>query len=532
VEKEKSKILIPFLFIFSFIIVLAVSFYANSFITFSMRTMEYNIDQRLITTSQWLSSLIGAEELDNYRAAEDMELPSYHDLRVRLLDFSRQANILYAYYLRPMGDGFHFQYIVDNDFDEETRVGLDTALVDLDDEPWLIGALEGRVISSGLGNYTAGWDGLLSAYAPVFDHNGEVAAIAGVDIEDKAIVWARRMVSVLTAVQIIAVAAIFISGLIGLIFFRRQVEIAQLDEKCFRILAEHTGKVVMEWDYSKRIMRYPNFEKVIGRKPLTDRLLTADEAINAGAVYPDDCDVYRKAVSDVINGLPGESLRIRMRAEDEDYKHYSLSSVVVFDSKGKPYKSVGFLEDIDELVRKEKYLLQKADTDQLTGFYNKAATETFISEALSSSGSETTHALFCLDLDNFKGINDGFGHLYGDEVLKELTGNIRKVFRTSDILGRFGGDEFVVLVCDIPGIEHIKEKAAELNKCLNKTYRKDNAACTVSASIGIAVFPNDGTTYKTLYKKADEASYAAKKSGKNTYSFAVADCEMFISREN
>jgi len=325
---------------------------------------------------------------------------------------------------------------------------------------------------------------------------------------------------------ILAAQILFIFLVLASFAYREQQKarkIAQLDEKCFRILAEHTGKVVLEWDYSKKIMFYPNFEKAIGRKPLIDSLRTADEAINAGVVHPDDLDIYRRTVSDVMDGRNVENLRLRMRAAGEDYKYYSLSSVVVFDSKRKPYKSIGFLENIDELVRKEKYLLQKADTDQLTGFYNKAATETFISEALLSSSSETTHALFCLDLDNFKGINDGFGHLFGDEVLKELTGNIKKAFRTSDILGRFGGDEFVVFVYDIPSIEYIKEKAAVLNKCLNKTYRKDNVACTVSASIGIAVFPNDGTTYETLYKKADEASYTAKKSGKNTYRFASTE---------
>ena len=97
---------------------------------------------------------------------------------------------------------------------------------------------------------------------------------------------------------------------------------------------------------------------------------------------------------------------------------------------------------------------------------------------------------------------------------------MKNLFRSDDVLGRFGGDEFVIFVRAIPNIGFVEEKAAELNKRLNKTYEKGGIECTISASIGIALFPSDGKTYSVLHKKADEASYAAKKSGKNTYRFA------------
>jgi diguanylate cyclase (GGDEF)-like protein len=306
--------------------------------------------------------------------------------------------------------------------------------------------------------------------------------------------------------------------------FRKQKnarEKAQLDEQCFRILAEHTGKAVVEWDYSEKIMYSSNFEKAIGRKPLKDILRSADDAIDAGAVHPDDCDLYRNIFSDTVNGHDFKDVRLRLRAADEDYQYYSMSSVVVHDAKGKPYKSIAFLENINEQVNRENLLLQKANTDPLTGFYNKAAAETFISEIMLSSANGTAHALMCIDLDNFKSINDLFGHLYGDEVLKEAADNMKNLFRFDDVLGRFGGDEFVIFVRDMSSIGLLEEKTAELNKRLNKTYEKDGVKCTVSASIGIAIFPSDGTAYSVLHQKADEASYAAKKAGKNTYRFAA-----------
>ena len=224
-HNQISRNLTYILFIFSFIVVLLVSFYANSLISFSLRTMEYNIERRLLAASEWLARLVSIEELDQYRTAEDMELPSYKSLRERLLDFSHNADVLYAYYIRPLEDGF--QFIIDNDSNEETRVGLDTPLFDAESDPWVASAMEGQAVCTGLGNYASDWEGLLSAYAPMFDLNGKIAAIAGVDIDDEFIVWARRMVSILTVVQIFAIVAIFVSGLICLINFRREAESAK-----------------------------------------------------------------------------------------------------------------------------------------------------------------------------------------------------------------------------------------------------------------------------------------------------------------
>jgi len=116
--------LIPLPFIITFLVILAVSLYSTSLISFSMKTMEYNIEHRLIAESKRLANMVGAEELDRYREIRDMELPEYRALRLRLLEFSREADVLYAYFIRP-GEN-ELQYIVDNDFNEETRVGLDT----------------------------------------------------------------------------------------------------------------------------------------------------------------------------------------------------------------------------------------------------------------------------------------------------------------------------------------------------------------------------------------------------------------------
>jgi len=219
------KHLVLTLFFISFLTLFVVSVIANHFVTISVRAMEYNIERRIVSVAEYLASSVSAEELDKYQKKEDMELQSYKDLHKKLLDFSKKSDVLYAYYIRPKQDSM--QYIVDNDFNEETRVGLDTPPYDASSLIWLLAAREGRSVHSGLGNYTPGWEGLLTGYAPVFDQEGNVKAIAGVDIRDRDIAFARRMISILTVVQIISVVLVFISGLLSLIRFHREARKAE-----------------------------------------------------------------------------------------------------------------------------------------------------------------------------------------------------------------------------------------------------------------------------------------------------------------
>jgi signal transduction histidine kinase/CheY-like chemotaxis protein len=218
-----SKNVMLMLFVFSFIVVLVLSVSTTSFTTFLARTMEYNTEQRLIAVSKAAARLVSARELDQYRSVEDMSLPAYRALRYRLLDFSREYDVFYVYYVRLSGED-KLQYIIDNDFDESTRVGMDTLPYPLNPEPWIGLSLEGETVCSGLGNYTPGWEGLLSAYSPVFDQDGNVAAIAGVDIRDEPIVRAKRMVDILTGVRVFSVVAVFMSAMICLVRFLQEAK--------------------------------------------------------------------------------------------------------------------------------------------------------------------------------------------------------------------------------------------------------------------------------------------------------------------
>jgi signal transduction histidine kinase/CheY-like chemotaxis protein len=216
-----------FLFIISVVIALVVSVSTNQLIEFLMIEMKYNFERRLNMTAERLAELIDIDELDLYQVEADMELSSYQALRLALIDFTEKTDINYAYFLRPMGNEMYF--IIDSDFNEQTRAGLDTAPLNMSMEEQTIIqlVLDGNTVSFGLGNYLPGWEGYLTSYAPVFRSDRSVAAIAGVYVEDDGVISVRRMVNILTIVKIIMVILILISGSLSFIRYRQEAHTAR-----------------------------------------------------------------------------------------------------------------------------------------------------------------------------------------------------------------------------------------------------------------------------------------------------------------
>lgn len=164
--------------------------------------------------------------------------------------------------------------------------------------------------------------------------------------------------------------------------------------------------------------------------------------------------------------------------------------------------------------RMRQLIENERDTDELTGLLNKAA---FFREARRAIAKSKNEILIIVDLDFFKQINDTYGHFTGDHVLRLVGESIRMNFRKSDILGRFGGDEFVILMDNTASLDFATEKCKQLISILNTTkiFPNDNKNTpTIHASIGISIC---GESYDidSLFQKTDEALYNAKKAGKN-----------------
>lgn len=177
-------------------------------------------------------------------------------------------------------------------------------------------------------------------------------------------------------------------------------------------------------------------------------------------------------------------------------------------------------EDIDERKKAELLTLELSKTDPLTGVLNRSTFIARTDEIIAASKPDALHALFMLDVDAFKHINDTLGHGAGDRVLLDTTERIRASLRPGDFIGRLGGDEFFLFLRDVSGREAVAEMAEEV---VQKTNQAIEQGVKVSCSVGIALCPDDGTCFDTLYLHADDALYQVKRSGKAHYAFYQAD---------
>lgn len=169
---------------------------------------------------------------------------------------------------------------------------------------------------------------------------------------------------------------------------------------------------------------------------------------------------------------------------------------------------------------KESIELQnKAETDLLTELLNKISTENKIREYLEGEGRDKTSMMCVLDIDNFKKINDTMGHAFGDEVLATLGKRIKTEFRVTDIIGRTGGDEFIIFLKDLKDDAVIEREAGRVEAFFKDFTVGTYTKYSPTASVGAAIFPRDGSDYESMYKAADTALYKAKKRGKNQLAF-------------
>ena len=173
---------------------------------------------------------------------------------------------------------------------------------------------------------------------------------------------------------------------------------------------------------------------------------------------------------------------------------------------------------------RDAYQLE-AELDTLTKLYNKKTTESVgkmkLKTFCDTPNNETIMAFYIIDLDHFKEANDTYGHQFGDKVLLEFSRNLRKKFRPNDCIGRFGGDEFVVIIDNLPSMEIITRKARDI-KSVAQNLIIDGVNPGITASIGIAVIPKDGTDYDKVFKAADDALYYVKTHGRNGFYYKDA----------
>lgn len=211
-----------------------------------------------------------------------------------------------------------------------------------------------------------------------------------------------------------------------------------------------------------------------------------------------------------------DEVKHRLRMKKKEWIYVSSNCTVFTDEKTGNIMFYAEIDDVDDEVTRELELLANASQDSLTKLLNRRGAGEQIRACIAKG--IKSGALFMLDLDNFKTVNDEMGHPEGDKLLQETGEILKNEFRTSDIVARLGGDEFLIFAPELENISLIEEKAKSICKKLNRTLTApDGSKIETSTSVGIAIFPKDGEDDDTLYENADKALYEAKKSGKNKY---------------
>ncbi len=217
---------------------------------------------------------------------------------------------------------------------------------------------------------------------------------------------------------------------------------------------------------------------------------------------------------------PFRNFVYQVRNMQGELRTFSISGVPMFDAQGvfTGYRGIG--SDITDRQSAEQRIEYLAYHDTLTGLPNRLLVQDRFEQAMAQA--ERSHrkvALVYLDLDNFKSINDTLGHAAGDEFLKEVARRLRSCVRDSDTISRQGGDEFLLVLRDLPDSEVVLAIVMKIMERLQEPLRIDTQDLASSASLGVAIAPDDGRDFETLRKKADLAMYRSKESGRNTYHF-------------
>ena len=280
------------------------------------------------------------------------------------------------------------------------------------------------------------------------------------------------------------------------------------------LIHDADGRIVSANPSAERILRRTR-DELVGRTPAD---LQFDSIREDGTPFPVE---ERPVTVTLRTGKPQANVVIGHRRGDGLVTWFSMNVLPLGEPGRQPASGVVVsLTDITERRDFEERLTYFAQNDTLTGLPNRALLLDRLGQALTRAARRTTLVgILLVDLDRFKEINDSLGHSAGDAVLKEVAGRVRRALRDSDTVARLGGDEFCIVLEELDSRDKVAVAATKLGHLFSAPIAAEGQEMFTSASIGLAVYPDDGGTIEDLIKHADIAMYDAKHAGGNTYRF-------------
>lgn len=360
---------------------------------------------------------------------------------------------------------------------------------------------------------------LLTAPSTVLDHDSEaIATIAK-----------RFMNSVLVIVFLLIIVVFFVLSVYTLKVNRNR-DVLLLEKQRYQIALSHIKDTIWEYNIEKDVLT--KTEPYVGIFYGVPEVYDIRNAMfDNNLIYPEDKEIFLQFCDMLISKDAQFKFELRSKNPEGDYVWYELSGTKLFDPDGNPISVIGQTMDIHEKKKEIELLRKKASQDTLTKTYNRETMREKVNQRIEGLDEPYIFGLMIIDIDNFKMINEMLGHLFGDAVLIDLSGKLVKLFQEEDLIGRIGGDEFVVFIHNAPSITYIAEKAGQALSLLHDIHTGEEATAKLTGTIGISIYPSDGTTYNELLEKAEIALYHAKQRGKDQYSFYHSSMEYIYQKD-
>lgn len=297
---------------------------------------------------------------------------------------------------------------------------------------------------------------------------------------------------------------------------------AMLEEQKYRIISDISEELPYEYDIAEDTITFAEkFNHIFEGESVIEN--PAENMLKLGLVSYDTQSAIDELFYLAKAGTEYHSTEFKLNTKNSGFQWYFSTFSTIYNEEGTPLRVVGLLRNIHAQKIEQQKLLTRAETDQMTGLYNKATTENKIQKALRELNGNSYDVLMLVDIDDFKKINDTYGHLKGDDVIIDIAKTLQEFKGDYGIAGRLGGDEFCVFLSNVLDTQLACEKAVLIADRLRELYPGTDS-CKVTLSIGIAA-SNQQIPYSVLLENADTALYQAKLNGKNCYSCYVDDME-------
>ncbi|HWP59396.1 MAG TPA: EAL domain-containing protein [Candidatus Acidoferrales bacterium] len=299
---------------------------------------------------------------------------------------------------------------------------------------------------------------------------------------------------------------------------RAEAELRRREEQ-YRLITENTQDLICMLDPAGTLTYVsPSARALLGYE---SQSLVGTSCLEL--IHPEDRKAAGAALEQLFASPDGGAQEFRLRRAGGDWRIFESIGSRILDDTGKAQRLVLVARDVTERKRDEEMIRHLAYYDALTGLPNRTLFNDRLAQALAQAyRSRQMIALMFLDLDRLKAVNDTLGHAMGDRLLQAVSERLKGCLREGDTIARLGGDEFLLLLQGVAHLEDVAKVARRLLDALKPSFYCEGQELHTTASIGIAIYPNDSKDADSLMRNADTAMYRAKELGRNNYQFYSA----------